>query len=254
MSIDSHCHLQDPKFAKDRLEVIERAKKAGVEAFITIGCDIETTKDAHHIASIHPEVFFTAGFHPHEAKKADQEALAALKILAQKHKCVAIGECGLDYYYEHSPKNTQNDVFAHQLDLAKELNLPVVIHLRDAFSDCQSLLKQAGLADQSVVIHCFSGSLSEAKAFLDMGLLISLSGILTFKKAGELPEVAKAIPLDRLLIETDAPYLAPIPHRGQRNEPAFIKLILEKIAEIRAEPTDQIDKILTENTKRFFKM
>lgn len=255
MIIDSHCHLHDEKFADDLSSVLMRAKNAEVKEFITIGCDIPTTKKAQSLASLFPNIYFSAGFHPHEANKLDSEALRDLKSLAQDQKCVAIGEIGLDYYYLHSDKLAQLDAFQKQMDLALELNLPVVIHLRDAFDDCVLILKKyPALLIKRVVIHCFTGSLAEAKVFQDLGCLISLSGIITFKKPGELREVAREISLERLLIETDCPYLAPHPYRGQRNEPSMIVHVLHAIAQARNEDISVVMQQIYQNARQFFNL
>lgn len=254
MTIDSHCHIHDEKFRLDLDAVLLRAKNANISHLITIGCDIDTTKAARLKAQQFDHIFFTAGFHPHEAKHALAASLYELATLAQDKKCVAIGECGLDYYYLHSTIEEQKRAFSAQLDLATHLNLPVVIHLRDAFDDCVAILKEHASILGRTVIHCFSGSLSEAKIFLSLGCFISLSGIITFKKPGDLLEVAKEAPLDKLLVETDCPYLAPHPHRGQRNEPAFINLTLNAIAEARGQEIDVVAQQIHENTMNFFNL
>lgn len=250
--IDSHCHLHDEKYASDLTEVLKRAKDAGVTRFVTIGCDIETTKRAQALAKVLPNVFFSAGYHPHEARFLNDETLLELKKYAVDKKCVAIGETGLDFYYEHSSKEDQERAFRKQIELAKELSLPVVIHLRDAFIQCISILNEHKDYTNKMVIHCFSGTLSEAIALEKLGCYISLSGIVTFKKPGELLEVAKEIPLDKLLIETDCPYLAPHPHRGQRNEPAYLAYTLQAVAQARGEPLAHVSEKIALNTALFF--
>jgi len=255
MIIDSHCHLHDEKFASDLDEVLARASAAGVKGFITIGCDMATTKSAQKLAHEIGHIYFTAGYHPHEASRLDDEALQELTSLAQDKKCVAIGEIGLDYYYLHSSKEAQRHAFLKQLDLALELSHPVVIHLRDAFDDCLAMLKNyPSLLNEKVVIHCFSGSLKEAKIFQDLGCLISLSGIITFKKSGELKEVAREIDLLRLLVETDCPYLAPHPYRGKRNEPSMIVHVLAAIAEARNEELSFVKAKIYQNACKFFNL
>lgn len=253
MIIDSHSHIHDEKFADDLDQVLQRAKDAKISHLITIGCDIKTTKSAQKMANLIDNVFFTAGFHPHEAKDLDDTSLAELTMLAQDKKCVAIGEIGLDYYYEHSDPKQQLDAFTKQLDLASKLNLPVVIHLRDAFVDCVNILKQyPDLLKQRIVIHCFSGTLKEAKVFEELGCLISLSGIVTFKKPGELVEVAREILLERLLVETDCPWLAPHPFRGKRNEPSYIVHTLNAVAEARNQDLSSVSAQIHKNTATFF--
>lgn len=252
MIIDSHCHLHDEKYTSDRPEVLARAKHASISHLITIGCDLKTSQDAAQIAHHNPEVFFTAGYHPHDAKHMNDTNFMALKKLAQDKKCVAIGECGLDYYYLHSSIDEQKTAFTKQIELALELNLPLVIHLRDAFDDCVALFKQYQGLSGRVVIHCFSGTLVQAQIFVDMGFFISLSGIITFKKPGELLLVAEQIPLERLLVETDAPYLAPHPFRGQRNEPAYITHTIDTIAAARGQDKLAIMQQVYTNTSQFF--
>jgi TatD DNase family protein len=253
MIIDSHCHLHDEKYANDLKEVLHRAQVACVSHFITIGCDIPTTKNACSLSKQINQIFFTAGFHPHEAKHLNKEALNELRLLAKDKKCVAIGDIGLDYFYLHSSKEQQQRSFKEQLDLALDLSLPVVIHLRDAFDDCLKVLqKYPSLINKRVVIHCFSGSLKEALVFENLGCLISLSGIITFKKPGELREVASQIALEKLLVETDCPYLAPHPFRGKRNEPAYIVHTLKAVAEARGEDLNLVSEQVYKNTKEFF--
>lgn len=252
MIIDSHSHLHDEKFAHDLDDVLARAQAAKVTHMITIGCDIKTTERAARVAHAFANVFFTAGFHPHEAKFLDDGNLSALALLAQDKKCVAIGECGLDYYYEHSSKEEQRRAFERQLELAKKQSLPVVIHLRDAFSDCVAMLKAHAKENLRCVLHCFSGTVKEAKVFEELGCYISLSGIVTFKKPGELLDVAKAVSAHRLIIETDCPYLAPHPFRGQRNEPSFIVHTLEAVARARNVDRDVMAAQLFQNTFTFF--
>ena len=241
MLIDSHCHLED-------LAVLERARQAGVEKLINIGCDILSSKQARDFGVSQAGVYFSAGIHPHEASKVGADYISELRGLAQDPKCVGIGECGLDYYYDHSDRDSQKRVFVEQLALARELNKPLIIHVRDAYEDCLSLL----IAGHPTVIHCFSGNRQHAKAFLDLGCYLSISGIVTFKNAEELRLVVQETPLDKLLIETDAPYLAPIPHRGKPNEPAYVRLVAEKIAEIKAISVEQVIEQTGQNALELF--
>lgn len=255
MIIDSHSHLHDEKFSLDLKEVLARAHDANISHLITVGCDIETTTRAKEVSERYDHVFFTAGFHPHEAKFLNDTTFDELRALAQHQRCVAVGEIGLDYFYLHSSKDEQRDAFIRQLDLARDLDLPVVIHLRDAFDDCIAIIKKyPELLKERMVIHCFSGTLREAKIFEELGCLISLSGIVTFNKPGELRDVAKNIDLRKLLVETDCPYLAPHPHRGKRNEPSFIVHTLQVIADARNENVDEVMKVIHDNAVRFFKL
>jgi TatD DNase family protein len=253
MLVDTHCHVHDARFDEDREQVLERARAAGVSAMIGIGCDLETTTRAQVLSSIHPDLYFSAGFHPHEAKLAGADFIAELSNFAKDPKCVAIGECGLDYYYDHSPHEIQHEVFAAQARLAAQLKKPLVIHVRDAFDDCLDILKPVHNLGP-VVIHCFTGSLEIAKRIVDLGYYISISGIVTFKNPGELDQVVKYAPLERLLVETDSPYLAPLPHRGKRNEPAYVVKVVEKIAELRSIPFEDAAKALTHNARHVFKI
>jgi TatD DNase family protein len=252
MLIDSHCHLDDKRYDLDRKLVIERAKKAQIDKMITIGCDVENSRQALEIAKDEPGIYFSAGIHPHEAGKAAVDAVSEIEKIASAKKCVAIGECGLDYYYLNSAKDKQRAIFTDQILLAKKLNKPLVVHVRDAFDDCFELFQKHRDPDQPTVIHCFTGTLEHAKTFLGMGAILSISGIVTFKKAGDLPEVVKSTPLEKLLVETDSPYLAPLPHRGKRNEPSYVQLVAEKVAELKKLPFHEVAFQTTKNATAFF--
>ncbi|MBI4125549.1 MAG: TatD family hydrolase [Deltaproteobacteria bacterium] len=249
MWIDSHCHLAWEKFREDLPQVLARAKEAGVAGMIVIGAGegVEGNPKAIDLAAQHPNLWAAVGIHPHDAAQTGD-----LKNLASQSKVVAIGETGLDYHYDHSPRKAQQERFAEQIALAGELNLPLVIHSREAWQDTLAVLKEGGPPERGGVFHCFSGGWKEAKQALDLGFYISVSGIVTFKKAESLVEVVHKIPLERILIETDAPYLAPVPHRGERNEPAFVKFVGEKIAEIRSGPVEKVSGIILNNTKTLF--
>lgn len=250
MLIDSHCHLDAKQFDDDRPMVIRRAREAGVGCFLTIGCDVENSRRALGLAATHADIFATVGVHPHEAAKAADNFIDDLRELAAHPRAKAIGECGLDYYYDFSPRERQQEVFAAQVDLAKELGLPLVIHVRDAWEDCLEILTDKN--PQHGVIHCFTGTLENAQASLDLGFHISIPGIVTFKKAGDIPEVVNLVPEDKLLIETDSPYLAPSPHRGKRNEPAFVNFVADKVAELTGRPREQVVQQTGENARRLF--
>lgn len=254
MIIDSHCHLHDEKFSSDLNEILNTARQAGITHFIDIGCDLTTSQNAFKISNMHEDVFFSAGFHPHEAKFCTEKSLEDLKNLAHEKKCVAIGECGLDYFYNHSDKESQQKAFIAQIELAYNLKLPLIIHLRDAYDDCISILNNYKKNEQKFVIHCFSGTLKQAQKFIDMNAYISLSGIITFKNPQELIFVAQSIPLTNLIIETDAPYLAPHPFRGKRNEPSFITQTLDKIISVRSENKEEIIKQIYKNTLKLFNL
>lgn len=248
MWIDSHCHLAWEKFKEDLPQVLERAKEAGVEGVIVIGAGegFEGNQRAVDLAGRHPNLWSTVGIHPHDALQTGD-----LKSLVAQPKVVAIGETGLDYHYDHSPRAIQQKRFAEQIALAKELYLPLVIHSREAWEDTVAMVKASGVRG---VFHCFGGSWAQAKQALDLGFYVSISGIVTFKKAGDLAEVVAKLPLDKILVETDAPYLAPVPHRGKRNEPSFVKYVGEKIAEIRGEPVEKISAAVLNNTKQLFQI
>ncbi len=227
--IDSHCHLDDPRFDADRETVIERAKQAGVAAILAIGAGPPHLDAAIRLAERHEGIFATVGVHPHEASQWTGEVRERLRDLAAHPKVVAIGESGLDYHYNFSAPAEQRKAFEDQLGLARELNKPVVVHTREAWEDTLSLLGGAAMG----IMHCFSGGPADAEACLERGLYISFAGIVTYPKAVNVQEAARATPLDRLLVETDAPYLAPVPFRGKRNEPAFVRETAAKVAELK---------------------
>jgi len=254
MYFDAHCHIDTNHFDGDRLATLKRAKEAGVSQMVTVGCDIENAKRALGLAKTHAHVFSTAGIHPHEAGNSENDFDSALTEILKHPKCVAVGECGLDYFYDKSPRQRQREVFSKQIALARSINKPLVIHVRDAWEDCLQMLSTENARDAGGMIHCFSGEWEHAKRALDLGFMISIPGIVTFKKSGALPEVIPKIPDDRLLVETDSPFLAPSPHRGKRNEPAFVVHTLEKVAELRDRSVEEIATLTTTNAKRFYKI
>ena len=257
MLIDSHVHLDDPRYDHDRDEVFRRAHVAGIEAFVTIGCDLATSRSAVALAQAHPPVFATIGVHPHESKEIVEDWYEAFRSLSQHPKVVAYGEIGLDYHYDHSPREVQRQRFREQIQLARELRLPLVIHTREAQEDTVTILREEGAADMGGVFHCFSGDAWLAKDALDLGFYLSFSGVLTFKNATMLREIAKTVPLDRILVETDAPYLTPVPHRGTRNEPAFVQHVARTLAETIGTGSQSFESIAhatVQNTKRLFKI
>lgn len=252
MLVDTHCHIHDARFDEDREEVLKRARTAGVKAMISIGCDLETTKRAKALAQTHDDVYFSAGYHPHEAKEASEAELLELEHLAAHPKCVAIGECGLDYHYDHSPRDIQNQIFRAQIALAVRMKKALVIHVRDAFDDCLALLAAHDTSQIAVVIHCFTGTVEVAQKMLERGFYLSISGIVTFKDPGALEQVVAFAPLDRLLIETDAPYLAPLPYRGKRNEPAHVSVVADKVAALKGLSRAELEDALLTNARRVF--
>jgi TatD DNase family protein len=253
MIIDSHCHLDFPDFASDLDRVVERARAAGVERMITIGTRVSKAAGVAAIAEKYEDVFFTVGTHPHEAAGEGAEDLAAVREFASHPKCVGIGEAGLDYHYNNAPRDVAQRVFRGQIALARELDLPVVIHTRDADDDTAAILAQEmGWGRFRAVLHCFTGSRELAEAALGLGLFISFSGVVTFKKSEGLRAIARDVPLDRILVETDAPYLAPAPHRGGRNEPAFVIDTARVVAEARGLDLEELAKATRANTHDVF--
>lgn len=249
--IDTHCHLEMEPFDGDREEVIKRAKEAGLESIITIGSDFEGNKKAIELSEKYDFVYATVGFHPHDAKDFTEEAFELIKRLSRKEKVLAIGEIGLDYHYNHSPKHIQRDAFIKQLAYAKEIGYPVVIHSRESKVDTLDILRRSGV--NKGVMHCFSGDIDMAQKAMEMGFYISIAGPVTYKNATKLQSIAKLIPDDYLLIETDAPYLTPEPLRGRRNEPAYIIHTASFLAKLRGVSEEDIIRITSVNAKRLFK-
>lgn len=238
------------EFDPDREEVIMRARAAGLEAMITIGSDLEGTLQAVNLAEQHDFIYASVGIHPHEAKDVSDQTYVLLRELALKQKVVAIGETGLDYHYDHSPRDLQRTVFIRQLELADETGLPVIVHSREADEDILNIVRESGV--NRGVFHCFSGNLDMAEQVMALGFYISIAGPVTFRKALDLQEVARKVPDDYLLIETDAPYLTPEPFRGRRNEPAYILNTAKQIAELRDITLQDLSRITTLNAKRLF--
>jgi TatD DNase family protein len=254
--IDSHCHLDEARFDADREQVIARALAAGVTRMVTIGASggVQANYDATAIAARHDGIFATVGIHPHEASMVSPEVIEELGRLARAPKVVAIGETGLDYYYDHSPRPVQCEVFRQFIQLARMLRLPIVVHLRDAYEEALTILREESATEVGGVIHCFSGDRAQAKSFLDLAFDISFSGVVTFKNADELRAVVRMVPADRFLVETDAPYLAPIPYRGKRNEPAYVVHTAAAVAEARGQALEEIAAMSRTNTERRFKL
>lgn len=254
MLIDTHAHLDFKDFNTDRDEVIKRAFRNGIGKIINIGCDLNRAKKSIELAGENKNIFATIGVHPDEAGKSKtDEILKNLESLLEKSdKIVGIGECGLDYsrVEDEALKKLQKELFIAQINFAKAKKLPLVIHIRDAYSDAFEILKD--YPDQPGVLHCFGGSVKDAKKFLDLGFLISFTGIVTFKNAKEVQEVAKFVPLEKMMFETDCPFLAPEPYRGERNEPAYVKFIARKISEIKGVSLSDVERVTTENAKSLF--
>ncbi len=281
MYVDSHCHLDGPKFAHDREQVLRRAKDAGVEAVVAIGngrgpddvaCGIDLAQrfdprtgntaslaDGRRPSTV--RIYATIGVHPHEAALAEERHFAAMEKLARDPRVIAWGEIGLDYFYDHSPRDVQQTVFVRQMELARAAKLPIVIHNRpsddsdNAWQDLFRLLREHWASSAlGGILHCFTGTLEHARAGMDLGFMISFAGNVSYPKAVAIREAATRIPLDRMLIETDSPYLAPVPHRGKRNEPAFIAETARHIAELRGVTAEEIGLATTENFYRFFQL
>jgi TatD DNase family protein len=263
MFVDSHAHLDGKQFDSDREQVIARAREAGVRALVAIGNgDGPPVLDAGiRLAEQHAFMYATIGIHPHEARLASDHAYAEMEQLARHPKVIAWGEIGLDYYYDHSPRETQKQVFLRQMELAVAAKLPIVIHCRpsegsdNAWEDCLGMIKDQwepkGLGG---ILHCFTGNWAQAKRAVDMGFMISFAGNVTYPKAQQIRDAALQVPLERLLIETDSPYLAPIPHRGKRNEPAFVKETAGKLGELRGLSMEEVGDKSSRNFYDFFKL
>jgi TatD DNase family protein len=254
--IDSHCHLDMEDFVQDRAEVLTRATDAGVSTMVTIGAGgpLEANHRAVALAAAHAQVYATVGVHPHEAAVVTDAVVAQIQELAGHPKVVGIGETGLDYYYDNSPRPQQRAAFARFVQLARGLRLPIVVHLRDADADAVEIMTAEGARDAGGVIHCFSGDSASARAFLDLGFHISFSGIVTFKSADALRAAARSVPADRLMVETDAPFLTPAPYRGRRNEPALVLQTAALLAEVRGEPFEVVAQNTRRNTQRLFRL
>ncbi len=244
---DSHCHVDEPKFDEDREQVLARMTENGVTRYAVIGSDMATSRHCMDFAAAHEGAYAAIGIHPHEAKGFQPTDLQTLADWSKENRVVAIGEIGLDYYYDLSPRETQRTVCEEQMELAWTLGLPVAYHIRDAHQDMIDLMKRHKTHLTGGIIHCFSGSWEIAKEYLKLGYYISFAGPVTFKKAPKLQEAAVNVPLDRLLIETDSPYLAPEPVRGRRNEPSNVRYVAEKLAVLRELPLEELAHITTAN-------
>jgi len=251
---DSHCHLTDPQFDSDREGVITRARNTGVSRFIVIGAtgDFSHNEKAVALARDYSDVFAVIGVHPHDAKTITTETYTRLRQLAQEPKVVGLGETGLDFYYNNSPPADQRTHFRAFIHLARELNLPLSMHVRDAYVEARHTLHAEGERQLRGVMHCFTGNAEEAQALLDLDFYLSFSGIVTFKSAQALREVVRIVPLERLLIETDCPLLAPAPHRGKRNEPAYVVRVAETIAEVKGVSLAEVADTTKQNTEALF--
>lgn len=254
MLFDTHVHVNARQFNDDRDAVIQRALDAGVTNMVVVGFNDETIPLAIDIAEQYDHIYAAVGWHPVDAINYEAKHYDELKKLSEHEKVVAIGEMGLDYHWDTSPKEVQEQVFREQISLAKEVNLPIIIHNREATEDVLTILHEENAAEVGGIMHCYSGTVAQITACLEMNFYISLAGPVTFKNAHEVKEVAKQVPLDRLLIETDAPYLAPHPYRGKRNEPAYVRLVAEEIAALRNMSVEKVAEITMKNAKQLFKL
>ena len=251
---DTHTHLNVANFTETVAEELALAREMGVTKHNVVGFDRETIERALEIADQHPEVYLTLGWHPTEAGSYNDEVEAYLQKVLKQDKVIALGEIGLDYHWMEDPKEVQIEVFKRQIALSKDLDLPFVVHTRDALEDTYQVIKEAGLGPRGGIMHSFSGSLEDAQKFVDLGMMISFSGVVTFKKATELQEAAQQLPLDKILVETDAPYLAPVPKRGKENKTAYTRYVVEKIAELRGISVEEVAAATTANAKRLFRI
>lgn len=246
---DNHTHIADEKFSGEVDSVVERARANGVSHMIIPSCDLQTTYDGLELSQKYDNIYVGVGSHPHEAKFCDADTLKIYEHLAKTRKeVVAIGEIGLDYYYEHSPRDVQKAVFVEQIRLAKTLNLPVIIHDRDAHADTMNILTLEEAFDTGVIMHCYSGSAEMAKEYVKKGAYISFAGTITFKNANKIKEALKVVPMDRILVETDSPYLTPTPHRGERNEPAYVYFTCMEAASLKGVSFEEMAEASFNNT------
>jgi TatD DNase family protein len=256
MLIDSHAHIQGKEYAGETEAVIARARDAGVETIIAVGGagDMSSNTEAIALAQAFANVYATVGMHPHDAKDVGADELKTLRDLASHPKVVAVGETGLDYFYNHSPHDVQQRVFAQFIHMARATKLPIIVHERDAARQAVELLRAEGGGELRGVIHCFTGNYEAAGAYLDLGFYLSFTGIITFKNADALREVVRKVPLEKMFVETDSPYLTPVPHRGKRNEPAYVRFVAETIANVKGVTVDEVARTTTNNVRALFRL
>lgn len=250
--IDTHAHLNDPKFSADIREVIARASGAGVERMIVCGYDLDSSRAAVELADRFESVYATVGVHPHDAKSYDPSVERAIEELSGASKVLAIGEIGLDFHYDFSPRSQQLAAFEAQIDLAGRLSLPIVVHSRESNAEALEVLRQRAGNITGCVFHCFSGDADFAQNVLDMGFYIGIDGPITYKASEKLRKVVEICPLDRLLVETDCPYLTPVPHRGKRNEPAYVRYVAEEAARVKSITLQELAEATSNNARRLF--
>ena len=254
MLIDSHAHVHFKDFEGKIDEVLARARDAGVGLIVNVGTDLASSREVVALAEKYPQIFAAVGVHPHDVAKMADTDLADLQTLARHPRVVAVGEVGLDYYYEHSPRELQQSRLADFIRLARGAGKPLVIHCRDAFEDCFRIFDEQRAWEVGGVFHCFTGDAKTAGIIASKGFYVSFSGIVTFKKSVALQEAAATVPVEKMLVETDCPFLAPEPHRGKRNEPAYVRLVAQKIAALRGQTAEEIEVITTQNTKAVFRI
>lgn len=254
MLIDSHAHLEMPEFKRDLEEVIQRARESGVDYLFTVGTEKKDWKRALEIASSYPKIYAILGVHPHNTKEIDDRTYPILRELCKNQKVVAYGEIGLDFFRNLSSPEVQVKRFREQIALAKELQLPVVVHDRDAHQETLDILKSERAEEWGGIIHCFSGDYRMAKECIDLGFYISIPGTVTFRNAGAFQEMVRKLPLDSLLVETDAPFLTPVPLRGKRNEPSFVRYTAQKIADLKRIPFENVAETTSANALRVFRL
>lgn len=252
MLFDTHAHLDDDRFDEDRKQVIVQCKAEGVELILNAASNLDTTLKSIALAKEYDFIYTSVGVHPHDAKSMDSKTIDVLRGLAANPKVKAIGEIGLDYHYDFSPRDVQKQRFMEQIDLAKELKLPIIIHDRESHGDIMEIFKKMNVKGMGGVLHSFAGSIEMARECVKLGFYLSISGSLTFKNNVKTVEVVKEIPLEMLLIETDSPYLTPVPNRGQRNYPGYVRYVAEKIAEIKGISIEEVALKTLENGKRVF--
>ncbi len=252
LCVDTHTHLTDSRFDHDRKQIIDRMDQDGIEFCVEIGSSLKSSQESMALAYTHSKIYACIGVHPHNAKDVDPAILNELKQLARLDRCVGIGEIGLDFYRDLSPRDTQMKVFLDQLEIAKAVDLPVVVHIRDAYEPALSVLKQTGIPKKGGIIHSFSAGWAQARRLLDLGWHLGISGPVTYPKNKDLREVVQRAPLDRLVSETDCPYLPPVPFRGKRNEPQFVHYVVDQIITLRNESKDEVVGQLIQNARTLF--
>ncbi len=250
--VDTHAHLDFPRFDKDRKEVIKRAFDGGIKTIVNIGTDMTSSRNSVELSRRYEDIYAVIGIHPHNADSFNLNVSKKLKKLADNEKVVAIGEIGLDFHYDNSPRQKQKQAFRAQLRLAKSLNLPIVIHTRDADEETIKILKEEKADEIGGIMHCFASGKKMAKEVLNLGFHLAFGGLITFKNLSDLREVVSEVPLEKLLLETDSPYLTPDPYRGKRNEPLYVKYVAEKVAEIKDISVEEVAKKTTFNAKKVY--